>query len=130
MRGAPRPTDPAVCGSIDKPESLDRSHLCTSQVTGDPPPRPGSGSRLIHPGDAAIVRSLDVEAESNSHEFRPVTRGSHPLVTGNQGSSLLRPRRTAVRRSINEISTGDSDDLGTRRVAGNAGPGANAGSRL
>src|SRR5262249_14952692 len=33
-------------------------------------------------------------------------------------------------RSINEISTGDSDDLGTRRVAGDAGPGANAGSRL
>src|SRR5262249_50853601 len=130
MRGAPRPTDPAVCRSIDVPESLDRSHVCTSQVTGDPPPRPRSGSRLIRPGDAAIVRSLDVEAESNSHELRPVTRGSHPLVSGNQGASLLRPRRTAVRRSINEITCRDGDELCTRRVAGNALPKTNAGSRL
>src|SRR5262249_32512531 len=127
---APRPTDPAVCRSVDVPESLDRSHICTSQVTGDPPPRPRSGSRLIRPGDAAIVRSLDVEVESNSDELRPVTRGSHPHVTGKQGAGLPRPRRTAVRRSINQLTCRDGDELCTRRVTGDAIPRTNAGSRL
>src|SRR5262249_18785834 len=44
--------------------------------------------------------------------------------------SLPRPRRTAVRRSINQLTCRDGDELCTRRVTGDAIPRTNAGSRL
>src|SRR5262252_9100825 len=72
---APRPTDPAVCRSIDVPESLDRSHVCTSQVTGDPPPRPHSGSRLIRQQEAPPERGLDSGHESSAEKRRNWLRG-------------------------------------------------------
>ena len=60
-------------------KSLDRSHLCTSQVTGDPPPRHlRRRSRLIRPGDAAIVRSLEVEVESNTTSSVPSLEEATP----------------------------------------------------